>query len=106
MGYDRSNPQALIYGPTKFDGFRVQHLSMEMLSMKIDTVIVHLRANTQLGKAFCINLNYLQLTAGITEPVLESSIPLTYIDNNCILHLRQICIGKEGKLEIQKIWIP
>jgi hypothetical protein len=87
MGYDRSTPRAMIYEPLEFGGFGVRHLYTEMLGMKLDTIISHLRANTQLGKAFQINLNYLQLTAGITEPVLESTTSVTYIDNNWILHL-------------------
>jgi hypothetical protein len=72
MGYDWSTPRALVYGPTEFGGFGVRQLYTEMLGMKLDTVVSYLRADTQFGKAFRINLNYLQLTAGITEPILES----------------------------------
>jgi hypothetical protein len=61
----------------------------ERLGMKINTVISHLRANMQLGQAFRINFNHLLLTAGITEPILESRTQLPYIDNNWIMHLRQ-----------------
>jgi hypothetical protein len=75
MGYDRSTPRALIYSPSEFGGFGIRHLYTEMLGMKLDTVVSHLRAETQFGKAFRINLNYLQLTAGISEPILESCTP-------------------------------
>jgi hypothetical protein len=106
MGYDCSTSRALLYGPAEFGGFGIRHLYTEMMGMKLDTVVSHLRADTQLGKAFRINLNYLQLTAGITEPILESSTPLVYIDNNWILHLRQFLNEINGKLEIQDIWLP
>jgi hypothetical protein len=106
MGYDRSIPRALIYGPSEFGGFGIRHLYTEMLGMKIDTVVNHVRADTQLGKAFRTNLNYLQSTAGITAPILESGTPLPYIDNNWILHLRQFLNEITAKLEINNIWLP
>jgi hypothetical protein len=87
MGYDRSTPRALVYRPVEFGGFGVRHLYTEILGMKLDSVVSHLRANTQFGKAFQINLNYLQLTSGTTEPILESSIHLPYIDNNWICRI-------------------
>jgi hypothetical protein len=105
MGYDRSTPRALIYGPSEFGGFGIRHLYTEMLGMKLDTVVSHLRADTQLGRAFRINLNYLQLTAGITEPMLESQTPLLYINNNWILHLLQFLSEINAKLEINDIWL-
>jgi hypothetical protein len=72
MDYDRSTARALIYGPPEFRGFGIRHLYTEMLGMNLDTVVSHLCADTQLGKAFRINLNYFQLTAVTTEPILES----------------------------------
>jgi hypothetical protein len=84
MGYDRSTPCALVYGLAEFGGFGIRHLYTEMLGMKLDTVISHLQANTQFGKAFRINVNYLQLTAGITEPILESRTQLPYINDTLI----------------------
>jgi hypothetical protein len=106
MGYDPSTPRALIYGPSEFGGFGIRHLYTEMVGMKLDTVVSHLRADTQLGKAFRINLNYLQLTAGILEPVLESRTPLPYIDNNWVTHLRQFLNEINAKMEIQNKWLP
>jgi hypothetical protein len=91
MGYDHSTPRALIYGPSKFGGLGIQHLYIW---------------NSLLGQAFRINLNYLQLTAGIIEPILESCTPLPYIDNNWILRLRQFLNEINANLEINDIWLP
>jgi hypothetical protein len=106
MGYDRSTPSALIYGPAEFGGFGIRHLYTEMLGMKFNTVISHLRVNTQFGKAFRISLNYLQLTARITEPILECRTQLPYINSNWIMHLRQVLNEINGCLEINNIWLP
>jgi hypothetical protein len=78
MGYNQSTPRALVYGPTEFGGFGVRYLYTEMLGMKLYTVVSHLWADTQLGKSFRINLNYLQLTAVITEPILESRVAIPH----------------------------
>jgi hypothetical protein len=101
MGYVQSTPRALIYGPSESGGFGIRHLYTEMLGMKLDTVVSHIRADTQLGRAF--RMNYLQLTAGITEPILESRQPLPYIDNNWILHLRTFLNEINANLEINNI---
>jgi hypothetical protein len=106
MGYDTSTPRALIYGPTEFGRFGIQHLYTEMLGMKLDTVTSHLRANNQCGKAFRINLNYLRLMAGITELLLESRTQLPYIDSNWIMHLCRFLNEINRRLEIKNTWLP
>jgi hypothetical protein len=70
MGYYRSTPRALVYRPVELGGFGVRHLYTEMQGMKLDMMVSHVRENTQFGKAFQINLNYLQLMSGITKPIL------------------------------------
>jgi hypothetical protein len=63
MGIDRSTHRALIYGPSEYGGFGVRHLYTEMMGMKLDTIISHLRAGTQLGTLLLITItiyNYTQ----------------------------------------------
>jgi hypothetical protein len=44
MGIDHSTHRALIYGPTEYGGFGVRHLYTEMMGMKLETVIGHIRS--------------------------------------------------------------
>jgi hypothetical protein len=100
MGIDHSTHRALVYGPTEYGGFGVRHLYTEMMGMKLETLISHIRAGSQLGLSFIININYIQLHAGIGTPILLSKDNISYIPMNWILHLRQFLI------KINDLWIP
>jgi hypothetical protein len=107
MGIDHTSTHgALIYGPSEYGGFGVRHLYTEMMGMKLETVISHLKAESELGTSIIININYLQLLAGTSKPIMESNINLSYIPMNWILHLRTFFIEINGILEIQDLWLP
>jgi hypothetical protein len=106
MGIDHSTHRALIYGPSEYGGFGVRHLYTEMMGVKLETVISHLRAESELGTSIIININYLQLLAGTSKPILEPNIDISYIPMNWILHLRQFFIEINATLEIQDLWLP
>lgn len=104
MGYKHGTHRALIHGPSELGGANIPHLYTEMMGMKLETFISHIRANTILGQSFKINLNYIQLIAGISTPIFESNADLSYIDDNWILHLRDYLIQINGQLALKDIW--
>jgi hypothetical protein len=106
MGINHSIHRALIYGPMEYGGFGVQHLYTEMMGIKLETVISHIRANSQLGISMIININFIQLHAGIGTPIFESKADLSYVSMNWLLHLRQFLIEINATLEIQGLWLP
>jgi hypothetical protein len=71
MGIDHSTHRALIYGPSKYGRLGLCHLYTEMRGMKLETIIIHLRAESELGTSIIININYIQLLAGISKPIME-----------------------------------
>jgi hypothetical protein len=79
---------------------------MEMMGMKVETVISHLRAESELGISIVININYIQLLAGTRKPIMESNIDISYIPMNWILHLRKFFLEINAILEIQDLWLP
>jgi hypothetical protein len=106
MGIDHSTHQSLIYGPTEYGGFGVHHLYTEMMGMKLETVISHLRAGTELGTAIIININYIQSLAGIGTPIFTTRADISYIPMNWLLHIRQFFMEINATLEIQDLWLP
>jgi hypothetical protein len=106
MGHDHSTHRALIYGPSEHGGFGVRHLYTEMLGMKLETIISHLLAQSDLGKIFTININYLQLLSGCGNPVLTTSNPLCYIKHNWLTHLRDYLIEINARIEVRNLWQP
>jgi ribonuclease HI len=106
MGYDHGTPRALIHAPLEMGGAEIPHLYTEMMGMKLETIISHLRADTVLGKSFRININNIQLCSGIAEPIFMCRDDISYLDNNWLLHLRKYLLEINGTLNIKHIWQP
>jgi hypothetical protein len=86
IGYAHSMHRSIVFGPINMDGLGLKHLFTEMMEMKI--VMSHIRANSRLGYAFRINIDYLQLVSGLTKPIFESKVPIEYIKSNWLFHIR------------------
>lgn len=106
MGFEHGSKQFLIHGPSEMGGANIPHLYTEMMGMKLEAFISHIRAKTVLGQSFTNNLNYIQLIAGIEEPIFESREDISYLEDNWILHLRDYLLEINGSLQIDDLWLP
>ena len=106
MGFEHGSKRLLIHGPKEMGGAGIPHLYTEMMGLKLESFISHIRADTILGKPFRINLNYIQLIAGTETPIFESSEDLGYVPDNWILHLRNFICEINGSLKINDTWTP
>jgi hypothetical protein len=104
VGYNHSMHRSIVFGPQKCGGIGIKHLFTEMMSMKLNAIMSHIIANPTLGKAFRINIDYLQLVAGQTEPILQSRAPITYKDQNWLLHMRDYLVEIDATMEINDLW--
>jgi hypothetical protein len=77
-----------------------------MMGMKEETIISLLRFESQLGILFIININYIQLLAGIGIPIFQSREYISYIPINWLLHIRQFLIKINAHLEVEGLWLP
>jgi hypothetical protein len=106
MGFEHGSPRALIHGPSKMGGCEIPHLFTEMMGMKIESIISHIRANSVFGKYFRININYLQLCSGLETPLFSSRDDIGYLPDNLLTHLRNYIIENNGTFEIKQLWTP
>jgi hypothetical protein len=106
MGYDHGSPRAMIHGPLEMGGAEIPHLYTEMMGMKLETIICHIRADTVLGKSFRININNIQLCSGIEKPIFSCRDDISYLNNNWLLHLRDYVLTINGTLNIKNTWLP
>lgn len=106
MGIDHSTHRSLIFGPSEYGGFGIRHLYTEMMGTKLETVISHLRAETELGTSLIININYIQLLSGIGKPIFQSQQDISYVPMNWLLHIREFLIETKATLEIRNLWLP
>ena len=104
MGYEKRFPRAIAFAHQDFGGLNMPHLYSEMMGMKLESLISHLQASTELGQAMIININMIQLSSGIIEPIFETNTKIDYIEDNWLLHLRSFIISIGGKIEIENAW--
>jgi hypothetical protein len=108
MGYNRKTPSAIVYGPPTLGGIGMRHLFAEQGTMQAQIIVQHLRAFTQLGSTIMIQLNWAQLVAGRSKPILESpSETLPQLDSELwIQTLRQFLALSKITLHIKDIDTP
>jgi hypothetical protein len=87
-------------------GCEIPHSFTEMMGMKIETIISHIRANTIFGKSFRIIINYLQLCSGLETPLFSSRDDIGYIPDNWLTHLRNYIITINGTFQMKGLWTP
>jgi hypothetical protein len=100
-----SYPRAVIYGPKKMGGVGILKLSVESNCNKIESIITHLNSDTQLGKEFLINLNWLQIHSGQSCTVINSFKKFPYIDNNWFFPIKEFTNKINARIEIPKLWV-
>jgi hypothetical protein len=71
-----------------------------MQGAKLESLIGNIRANSLVGMTMKYNINYLQLLAGIEEPVMSLKIVLPYIKENWLTQLQNYLITIKAKLHI------
>ena len=73
LGYVRCLPHALVFGPTKYGGLGIPHLSTAKFASQIQLVIRHLRTEGQPGQLAVINMNRLQHSAGVSFSIFSDT---------------------------------
>jgi hypothetical protein len=73
------------------------------MGMKLDTFMSHIRSQSFLGRAFILNLNYIQLILGLEQPILMSKQAIPYLDMNWILHIREFLTNINAQLQIANL---
>lgn len=106
MGYERTFPRAVVFGPRRNGGLNLCQLYTETSVAKVSAVISHIRANTGLGQTMLVNINWLQLHSGSFQPILSSTSSLPYLKQNWILHMREFLWSINGKISIPAQWVP
>jgi hypothetical protein len=105
-GLAKSFPRAVVYGPTKFGGIGLRYLYTESSCIKIDCLINHIKTDTSLSIEMKININWVQLHAGTSTPILESTQQLLYIEYNWFLSIKEFLNMINAKIEITNLWQP
>ena len=104
LGYPNTFPRPLAFGPKKSGGSGILDFNAIILSSKIQYVLKHLRANTEIGKMLQITLSWAQLQAGIGTPILSQPRRLPYIESEWLKHLHEGLWQISGRIYIPDAW--
>ncbi len=89
MGFHRNLPRSLVFAPRAFGGIGMCNLKTEMEVQQIMILLRHMRAKTPLGQAIEILIRQYQLWAGVSQLVLQTTIPYSWIPDRWLLRIRQ-----------------
>lgn len=105
LGYNRGFPRDVLLGPSDFGGASIPRLHTESNIQQIEILLTNICAQTDLGKLFMINLNWIQILAGIDEMYLNSTQEISYI-NNCFTGIKLFLNQINGRIEFLLFSLP
>ena len=89
-GYNRHFPREVVYGPARFGGMQWESLRLLQVIEKVKFFLCHLRREDKLGKLLQILLECVQLQSGLTESILDTTLPWEmYVENNWLSSLKE-----------------
>jgi Reverse transcriptase (RNA-dependent DNA polymerase) len=106
MGYNRSTPKAIVFGPARYGGISLRIASIEANLMKLESVLNHIRSGSGLGKQMQNNLEWYQLVSGTGTPVLSRRTTIDYIDDNWFKGLHSFLLRTNASLHFHSLWRP
>ena len=83
MGFNQHLPKTIRYGPKKYNGKGLTHLSIHQHAKHLEIFVSHLRYQTHLGKILRMQMDKMQLFLGTEEHFLTlSSDDFKYTEPN------------------------
>ena len=80
LGFKRTTAHAVIFGSPHYGGLGLRNLITEQGIAQATLLLRHLRAQSDIGRLALISLQWLQLLAGISTPILEdTTTPLPHL---------------------------
>jgi ribonuclease HI len=102
MGYPKSLPHAIVYGPTSLGGLGLRSFYDEQGSTKMELVLKHLRSNTLVTTQVHIALAWCQRLCGTSLPILEfPSRDLPHLETTFFPSLRQYLADTSSSLILE-----
>jgi hypothetical protein len=99
LGYSRSTPRAVRYGPIKFGGVNMHQLKDIQGSGQILQLLKHLRFQSPFQKMWLIALHWAQLQSGFHIPLLQDpTVPVPHLEGLYITSLREFLASINGSI--------
>jgi hypothetical protein len=106
MGYNQHTARAVVYGPEECGGIGIKYLYVEQSIEQIKALIQHTRIESPLGDIMSINLDWVQLIAGIEKPIFEDTRSLYHLEGEWFISIREFLQATECQIKMRNRWIP
>jgi hypothetical protein len=106
MGYNVHFPRAILHAPNTIGGHGVRTPYTEQGPVSIKLLIQHIRCNTTVNWALRLHLGWVQLVAGIGEPILEQTESIPHLEGNWIREMRKFMHQINAEVSIEQLWQP
>ena len=106
MGYNRKMPKAIRHGPLHLGGAGILNLETARHTCKINHILQHLRMGRATGKMIKIALDWAQLIAGTTTPVMEASEILPHLTEPWIADTHRFLVQHNSGIKIPSLIKP
>ena len=107
MGYSSKTSRDVVFGPRQFLGIGSRDLVTEQGVQQSLLLLKHIRSNQDLSTLLRIGLEWFQLHAGITRPILEcTNLELPYLEPGWFNSLRQFLCSIHAEIHLAMGRVP
>ena len=106
MGYNWNTARAVVYGPEENGGLGIKNLYAEQSIEQIKALIQHIRLDSPLGLIIMINLEWVQIIAGIQRPIFEDMKRLQHMEGNWFKSIQTFLHITNCTIKIKGTWTP
>ena len=102
-GYCSKMPHAVVHGPEKWGGMDWDHCGIMLLYEKLKLLIGSIRLQDKVGSILVLQLSWLQLFAGSSTPILQSSIVIPYLPRGWVATVHHHLVHYGVQVEISGV---
>jgi hypothetical protein len=106
LGIEKNFPRAAVFGPSQFGGIGLKQLYTESICSKVECLLCSINDSNKLGKIMQRVINWTQMLCGTEQPILESTIPISWVTNNWFMTIRDFLTKCEATIKIKHTWVP
>jgi hypothetical protein len=107
MGYNKNTARAIVYGPEEHGGLGIQSLYAKQSLAQETALIQHTRLKSPLGRTvMMINLEWVQIIAGILQPIFLDTRPIQHLECEWFRSLREFLHKTSSAVRLKGVWTP
>jgi hypothetical protein len=105
MGYNCNTARAIVYGPAEQGGIGIKNLYAEQSQAQISALMQHTQLKSPMGRTILINLDWVQIIAGIQHPVFLDTRPIQHMEGKWFQSIREFLNKTSCAIRVKGTWL-